>query len=431
MSNNLLLMMRDTVIMRINLDTSIYDIVAPELLPFSLQNKFRPVLKFEDVHSKYDDTQRQIAIQKNKEFLYSFLSHRVLPITRENAKKIYNIFGFSQLQDDYSKVRISLVCRALSLQDNYWVKLESDPTCWSEVDLRKNSLSDAVAQVSLHGSSLTLANKKDAAIHTPELTGQGAYAKAWFREPNGLYLYKKGAHGSFESKVEVMVSNILDKCNVHHLRYMANKSNDEYICKCMCMTDGKISILPGVDFYTWCNVQGKDSHKEALRIDPDAIYKMWIVDYLISNTDRHGLNWGFYYNCETMEILGCHPLYDHNNAFDIELMKFSNVGYVYDDSMTLREAANIAIKNVDFHFTSEITRDDFMTDRQYQSFMSKAKELGIKVGWAYDDDIIAALNKYTLPDTLQHVKTLLPDVQLSGQELDSIIAKMKEESLKW
>lgn len=430
MDNNLLLMMKDTVVMRINLSTQLFDVVDPTLLPYTMQNKLRDQLSEKDSYSKYEVTQGIIRARHNESVIINFLSQRILPISRENAKKIYNLFGFSQSQDDFSKIRISLACRALSLQDNYWVKLESDPTHWSEVDLRKNSLSDAVAQVSLHGSSLTLANKKDAAIHTPELTGQGAYAKAWFREPNGLYLYKKGANGNFESKVEVMVSNLLDKCNVHHLRYTADTSNDTYVCKCMCMTDNNVSILPGVDFYTWCNVQGKDSHKEALRIDPDAIYKMWIVDYLISNTDRHGLNWGFYYNCETMEILGCHPLYDHNNAFDTELMKSAEASYVYDDSMTIHEAALAAIKNVDFHFTSDITREDFLTDRQYQSFMSRAKELGIKVGWTYDDDIIAVMNKYTLPDTLQHVQTLLPNTQLSGQELDFIISKMKKESLE-
>lgn len=430
MDNNLLLMMKDTVVMRINLSTQLFDVVEPTLLPYTMQNKLRDPLPEKDSYSKYEVTQGIILARHNESVIINFLSQRILPISRENAKKIYNLFGLVQLQDEVSKAKIALVCRALSLQDNYWVKLESDPTHWSEVDLRKNRLSDAVAQVSLHGSSLTLANRKDAAIHTPELTGQGAYAKAWFREPNGLYLYKKGANGNFESKVEVMVSNLLDKCNVHHLRYTADTSNDTYVCKCVCMTDNKVSILPGVDFYTWCNVQGKDSHKEALRIDADAIYKMWIVDYLISNTDRHGLNWGFYYNCETMEILGCHPLYDHNNAFDTELMKSAEASYVYDDSMTIHEAALAAIKNVDFHFTSEITREDFLTDRQYQSFMSRAKELGIKTDWTYDDDIIAVMNKYTLPDTLQHVKTLLPYVQLSGQELDVVISRMKERSLK-
>lgn len=379
MGANMLLMMKDKVVMRVNLDTSLFDVVDEKLLPFTMQNKLQYVPDFTEVKSKYDDIQRQIAIRKNNDTLLSFLSFRILPITRENAKKIYNLFGFAQLQDEISKSKIALVCRALSLQDNYWVKLDGDNVTWDNVCLRNVSLSEAVAQVSLHGSSFTLTNKKEEAMRTPELTGQGAYAKAWVREPDGLYLYKRGANGIAESKIEVMVSNLLDNCNVNHLKYEAGESNGEYICKCKCMTDDTISILPGMDFDTWCTVRGVDSHKEALKIDPDSIYKMWIVDYLISNRDRHGLNWGFFYNCDSMEILGCHPLYDHNNSFDIALMQDENAGYLYDDSMTMKEAAMKAMKEVDFHFYRVPVREDFITDRQYKTYMKRAEELGIKV----------------------------------------------------
>lgn len=373
------LMMKDHLVMDINLDEAVYNIVDPLLLPYVMKGKLRRIPDFSEVKTKYDDTQRQIAIQKNYNALLSFLASRVLPLTRENAKKVYNLFGYSQLQDDFSKARVALTCRALSLQDNYWVKLSVDKSTWKEVSLRNVSLSEAVAQVSLHGSSLSLTDKKEEAMKTPELTGQGTYAKAWIREPDGLYLYKKGANGNAEARIEVMVSDLLDNCNVDHLKYEAGESDGEYVCKCKCMTDDTISILSGMDFDAWCNMKGLDSRKEALKIDPDAIYKMWIVDYLISNRDRHGLNWGFFYNCETHEILGCHPLYDHNNSFDLALMQDDNAEYLYDDSMTMKEAAMEAMKHVDFHFYRAFTREDFITDRQYKSFMDRANELKIPV----------------------------------------------------
>ena len=134
-----------------------------------------------------------------------------------------------------------------------------------------------------------------------------------------------------------------------------------------------------MDFDTWCNVRGLDSRKEALKIDPESIYKMWIVDYLILNRDRHGLNWGFFYNCDTQEILGCHPLYDHNNSFDIPLMQNKDAEYLYDSSMTMKQAAMKAMENVDFHFYREPVRSDFLTDRQYKSYMDRARDLDIKV----------------------------------------------------
>ena len=144
------------------------------------------------------------------------------------------------------------------------------------------------------------------------------------------------------------------------------------------MTTDDISILPGMDFYTYCLVNGKDPLTETLKIDAESIYKMWIVDYLISNPDRHGMNWGFFYKSDTMDILGCHPLYDHNNAFDKAVMLDDNPPYVFTDKYSMKRAAEVAMSKVDFHFYRDFTRDDFLTERQYESFMRRSKHLGIK-----------------------------------------------------
>ena len=80
-----------------------------------------------------------------------------------------------------------------------------------------------------------------------------------------------------------------------------------------------------------------------------------------------------------MKILGCHPLYDHNNAFDTALMDDDDATYVYDNRRTMQESAREAMRHVDFHFYREFTRDDFITNRQYESFMRRAKQLNIPV----------------------------------------------------
>lgn len=372
---DILLMMKDTVVMRINIDEGKYDILNENLLPWETKGKWRQVPEIKDYMSKYDVTQNLVASRRNSEVLVNFLAHRVLPISRDNAKKIYNLLGLSQLQDEYSKAKVAIICRAVSLQDNYWIKNDNDKATWKDVDLRTNSLSDIVAQVSLNGSSLSLTGIPT----TPELTGQGAYAKAWFRESDGLYLHKRGAKDATESRIEVMVSNLLDNCNVPHLHYELREEYGTKTCVCKCMTTDEKAILSGMDFVTYCNVNGIDPYKEALKIDSDTIYKMWIVDYLISNRDRHGLNWGFFYLCDSMKILGCHPLYDHNNAFDTALMDDDDATYVYDNRRTMQESAREAMRHVDFHFYREFTREDFITDRQYESFMRRARQLNIHV----------------------------------------------------
>lgn len=270
--NHLQLMMKNELVMNINFDEALYEVVNDSLLPFQMKGRLREPLPSKTTYTKYEMTQAAVIQRKNYDTILSFLASRTLPISRENAKKIYNLFGFEQLQDDLSKAKIAFVCRAVSLQDNYWLKADGDTVTWEDVNLRGKSLSETVAHVSLHGSSLSLQNKKEEALCTPELTGQGAYAKAWKRFPDGLYLQKKGDKSSAESRIEVMVSNILDNCNVSHLNYREGKADNEYVCECKCMTDDNIVILPGMDFNSYCNRNGMDAHKEALRIDADSIW---------------------------------------------------------------------------------------------------------------------------------------------------------------
>ena len=145
------------------------------------------------------------------------------------------------------------------------------------------------------------------------------------------------------------------------------------------MTNERRSILTGEDYYNYCTAN-KIAYKRAiLLLDPDNLYKMWITDYLISNRDRHGMNWGFFYKADTMEITGCHPLFDHNNAFDEALMEDGDVPYRFDDTMTMREAAAYAIKRTDYRITEPIGHKDFQNARQYDSFRSRAEKLGIEM----------------------------------------------------
>ena len=370
---DLLLMMKDHVVMKINFDYGKYEVIDASRLPWSMRGRVVRVPGYEEVHSHYDDVQRTVAMRKCDEAVTSFLTNRVLPLSRDNAKKLYQLFNFEQSQGVEQRMKIALMCRAVSLQDNYWVKLEGDSVTWDDVNLRTNSLSEVVAQVALHGTSLSM----QGSLNTPELTGQGAYAKAWKREDGKLWLYKTGAKDPTESRIEVMVSGLLDKCNVKHVKYEAGESQGVYCCKCACMTTDSKSILTALDFSTYCNANGLNFYEEVMKIDAESIYKMWIVDYLIANRDRHGLNWGFYYNSETMKLIGCHPLFDHNNSFDKDYMMNPDMPYLFDSRYTMRQAAMLAMQKVDFHFTAEIVRKDFITDRQYMCFMNRARELGI------------------------------------------------------
>lgn len=377
-NKSMLLMMKDTPVMRINTDEALYEILDDFHMPFQLKGSivdYQFPENLSPMQAMKEARKAAAAAAKNNEAVTRFLAQRVLPLTRENAKKIYTLFGFEQAQDDYSKAKIALVCRAVSLQDNYWIKFEDDSVKWKDVDIHQNHLNEIVAQVALHGTSLTLTGNPI----TPELTMAGAYAKAWIRENDELFLLKRGSNGDMESRIEVLVSDILKKSNADNLEYTAGKSNGEYVAKCRCITKGDIVMLSAMDFESYCNRNELNFMNEVKKIDADSFYKMCIVDYLTANRDRHGMNWGFLYDCEKMKILGFHPLFDHNNAFDEELMKNPDVRYQVIPQMTYREAAKMAAKRTDFHFTAPVKKEDFLTYNQYKYFMSAMEELNIRV----------------------------------------------------
>lgn len=370
------IMRKDAEVMRVDFDAMQYEVLDETYLPYPIRGKLREAPDPRLIKSSYDMTQFLLAARKNEEAVVSWLAGRVLLLSRANAKWIYNLFRFEQVETDEQRVKIAMTCRAASVLDPYWLKFEDDrDITWSQVDIRQNPLNEIVAQVALHGKSLTLQGSPV----TPELTTNGAYAKAWRRHPDGrLWLYKLGASGNTESRIEVMCSDLLDKMNVEHVHYEAGEDEGKYVCMCPCMTTESKAVLTGMEFISYCNVNSLDPEAEMLRIDGESIYKMWIVDFLISNRDRHGQNWGFFYDTESMEILGCHPLFDHNNSFDIDFMRNMDAPYQFGE-MTIRQAAKMAMEKVDFHFTAPISREDFITQRQYESFRKRAEYLGLKV----------------------------------------------------
>ena len=352
-------MKADIPVFQFDVDAGLFKVLHEDLLPIRIRGAIR-------------EGDSRLDFIHNYEVLIDFLSRRVLSLDRKNAKKILNAYNFSQSQSPVDKAKIAIVCRAVSVIDDYWIKDEKCEISWDSLDLKKVSLSDVVTQISLCGTSLTL----QGIPHTPELTGHGSYAKAWVRETDGLFLYKRSASDGIESDIEISVSKILDCFNVNHVKYLPAVYNGIAMCKCKNMATDSCSLVYAEDYFSFCNRHKKEFLTEALRIDADNIYKMCIVDYLISNSDRHMQNWGFFMNNSTGRILCCHPLYDHNNAFDTSLLQDAGESQVFLGE-SKRTVANRAMRRCNFGLVSDLNRSMFLNSEFYDSFTKRAEELGL------------------------------------------------------
>ncbi len=278
------------------------------LLPFSLRAKNE---------IKYND-------------YYKWASNRTLSIARENAKAILKSCELSQT-DRYEIARNS---RLLSVDDCFWIKEKPDEK-WEDFDVRKIPISESLSVIALYGSYVSLRGD----ITTPETCNNGSFPQCWKKQPDGnLYLYKKSKN-NYESEKEVLASHILDLMGVEHVRYRMDSTYGEQICCCKCMTNEQSRVTYD-EFMDYCSDKGISPMNYLDEYHTEQLSHMFIVDYLISNVDRHMNNWGLYFDNETGEITGIHPLFDHNMAFSDKYNE--NEIFSYQLQKTNKELALIA-----------------------------------------------------------------------------------------
>ena len=240
------LKLQDKTLMAFDRENAEYKVYENDLLPFVLRDTVKDTTNLPDAE-KY-----KVAI-KNSEQLTKFFTERSLSINRENAKFILNELGISQKSDSETKEKMMIMCKALSAADDYWIT-ENKEESWSDINVRENPLHETLAQIALFGKSLSVTGK----IRTPELTGLGAYAKAWFRDNGTLYLYKAGTKGGNEAEREALTSRILDCFNVPQIEYELTQKEDKVVTKCKQMNNSMYSIADAGDVSSWCMKNDKE-----------------------------------------------------------------------------------------------------------------------------------------------------------------------------
>ena len=353
-------------VLEFDLDEGEYSIYESDLLPFSLRDNL--------IDSKKEKNARTAI--KNYRALMGFFRGRALSVKRENAKQILNSLHIPQSDDDDTVLKTMILCKALSVTDNYWIT-NSASESWESVNLRDNPLHETLSQIALTGfSPLSITGK----IRTPELTALGLYAKAWRREDGKLYLYKASMSNGFQSEIEAEASNILDFSNVAHIHYDFFREGDLRLCKCESMCNADKSIVTALDVSEWCFRVNKDFLSFVRDLDSDNFYKTLIVDYLISNSDRHMKNWGFFMDNKSGVLTGLHPLFDHNNAFDAKRMLYPDGGDSYMmTEYNMRFCAELGLQHCDFQIDPYIPEYVFLNREHLKAFQDKAKRLHLKI----------------------------------------------------
>lgn len=308
---------------------------------YTLMNQETEVLKFEfdeelnvitEIKEIYNINYAPLEIKNTANILLeinNWFNNRAIPLYRDNAKEILEIFRIDSTKElinrDY----------ALSLSDQYWFKPEDEKIEWRNINYFQkdyNSVSFAEATYGRGSGEFLKQSQKKTQDKTPNNTSNGQLKKVWIKKQNENYLYKgAGTIHNFEPINEVLASKICEILEVPHVKYtldvVHSKRQDTLvsICKCAINPDEEIITASSIlteeaknitktikDFEIYVKILEKHNVPKAR----ENLEKMFMLDYIMLNEDRHLNNFGIIRNVKTLEWVRTCPIFDTGRSMN-------------------------------------------------------------------------------------------------------------------
>lgn len=225
----------------------------------------------------------------------------------------------------------------MSLVDCYWIKPVGSSYTWNEVNLYKNDFRDTFSL------DLLVENEKPSLVgktnFLPSASLSGDLKKKWLiNEKDKVRVMVKGNYsdGCLQSLSEVFATCIYDSqmYTTDYVRYglIQISSNGKKIIGCQCKNfcSESLEFISAYDIVSTVKKPNDVNYYqlylsilENSGVSCRSVYDLQImVDFVITNTDRHFNNFGVLRNPDTCELVKIAPIFDSGNSL------FYNMGYV-------------------------------------------------------------------------------------------------------
>lgn len=263
----------------------------------------------------------------------------------------------------------------LSLSDQYWMNPVEMSLDWNDINFFDNDFN------SRDFIEATFENKvldtKHVDFFSPNNTSDGMLKKAWIVEQGKRYLlkcsFKQKALEPFNEVLAVMVCRAI---GLHYVPYTIEIRNKMALSKCECFINKDTELISayailkyyGIDY----NGEYENIFEKYIEVLEDngidhpleKIQKMFILDYIIVNQDRHLGNFGVIRNVETLEWVDIAPNFDSGQSMysqsEIYEMNFERVSGCF-----------FGKKDVDF----ELILDRIIKDMRFEIDFDKLEEI--------------------------------------------------------
>lgn len=261
------------------------------------------------------DTERYLPVGvKNESELKAWLLRRCLPDNREFLKEDLG---------EKKKLRYMLEHLSMSMTDCYWLNPCGSNMSWSSVSPFRNKFKEPFV--------LNICPVVEEGNYTPNSTVGGSLRKKWIHEGGENPILVKGNHGegSLQARSEVFATSVHEKQGFeNYVEYWLCDipCDGESVVASICasFTSEQYEFVPAYDFLmslgkkpncqsyyqffvSGCKHVGVD-------VVPFLDY-MFMTDFIISNYDRHLNNFGLLRDTETLEYIGCAPIFDSGDSF--------------------------------------------------------------------------------------------------------------------
>ncbi|MCM1541683.1 MAG: hypothetical protein NC121_10525 [Blautia sp.] len=357
------LMLKDTKVLYFDFEDFVVEVINDDLLPFCLRSDIRASNAMKD-------------ILHNVQAVKSYLSSRILSLSRDNAKQIYAAFQIPQIDSIDNRVNICTKCKGVSIQDSYWVREDSEETCWNHVNIRQNKLYDIV-NISLSGFNPTITTSRIC----PELTTKGLFRKGWIHLGNELYMLKSDRTNNYvNTKMEILASDMLTcfENRIDCVAYVGDiketTEGTEFVSICKNFVDEEYSFVEAWEVMEYLKRCGMDFRTCCLRQWGNQFACIPVLDYIIINTDRHTQNYGFFMNNDTGKIEKMAPLFDYNCALVADYFQRDandTLSQMFNTSETLRDLAHKFLPDTSIRFNEQKFLRLLEKNREYENIFER------------------------------------------------------------
>ena len=289
------------------------------VLKFSFNDKY----EIDKIIEIYNNAHKPVNMLHNEvlsdtDALNDWWTHRTIPASRdkleENLKKLNVETTKELLQKSY----------ALSLTDHYWIMPEDKNITWHKINYYENDFSEDVGKILFDNTY----NIKDVNTFSPDNSSDGNLKKKWSIEKDGTRVLIKGGdiYSPQESYNEVIAAELCLRLGINHAKYtiLNDDAKKVFYSKSPNYTTDKLEFINANHIITSFNDVDTDKYNHFIdccktfglerKLYEEDLNKMFLVDFIIANKDRHYRNFGFLRDSETLEWKGLAPVYDSGNS---------------------------------------------------------------------------------------------------------------------